>query len=47
MISIVEKEKFLSLKCNCKHCCDTGKIKIYRVDWEDFDEIKCEKCKPD
>jgi len=47
MIIIVEKEKFLSSEYNCKYCRDTGRIKVYRFDWEDFDEIKCEDCKSD
>ncbi len=47
MISIVEKEKFLSTEHNCKYCWDTGKIKIFRVDWEDFEEIICENCRSD
>lgn len=45
MINIVKKEVFLSAEYKCKYCSDTGKIKIYRGDWEDFEEIKCEKCK--
>jgi hypothetical protein len=47
MVNIVEKEKFLGLEYNCKFCRDTGKIKIYRVDWEDYDEIDCENCNND
>ncbi len=47
MINIVKKEKFLSAEFNCKQCGDTGKIKIYRDDWEDFEEILCENCKSD
>lgn len=45
MINIVKKEKFISLNYNCKHCRDTGKIKIYRGDWEDFETVECEFCK--
>ena len=45
MTNIVEKETFLSSEYKCVHCRDTGKIKIYRDDWEDFDEIECENCK--
>ncbi len=47
MINIIKKEKFLSEDYNCKQCGDTGKIKIYRDDWEDYEEIKCENCKSD
>ena len=47
MVDIVEKEKFLSSEFKCKHCGDKGKIKIYRVDWEDFEIIDCNYCKPD
>ena len=47
MINIVKKERFLSAEFNCKHCGDTGKIKIYRDDWEEFEEIVCENCNSD
>ncbi|MFW9939395.1 MAG: hypothetical protein ACFFFT_00045 [Candidatus Thorarchaeota archaeon] len=29
----------------CSICGDTGKIYIYRSDWEEFDEIECQCCK--
>ena len=47
MVNIVKKEKFISSEYNCKFCRDTGKIKIYRDDWEDFEIIDCEKCNSD
>ncbi|MFX0005333.1 MAG: hypothetical protein ACFFA7_00180 [Promethearchaeota archaeon] len=47
MINIVKKEIFLSADYNCKFCNDTGKIKIYRDDWEDYEELICEYCKSD
>ena len=28
----------------CKECNDTGKIKVYRHDLEDFEEISCDLC---
>ncbi|MFW9943030.1 MAG: hypothetical protein ACFFFT_18480 [Candidatus Thorarchaeota archaeon] len=28
----------------CELCGGTGRIIIYRNDWEDFEEVQCENC---
>ena len=28
----------------CKECNDTGKIRVYRHDLEEFEEIPCDAC---
>ncbi|UCC21109.1 MAG: hypothetical protein JSV62_07485 [Promethearchaeota archaeon] len=46
-MSIVQREDFIGLKYSCKVCGDKGKIRIFRGDWDDFDEIECKNCTPE
>ena len=46
MISIVNKmeHNLVNIAPRCHLCGDSGRITLYRSDWEAFDEINCENC---
>jgi len=43
-MSIIEIKIYNYSEQKCKQCGGRGKIEIYRSDWEDFDDIVCDKC---
>ena len=45
MMIIEEKFIYSRTFIECEFCGGSGRIKIYRGDWEEFDEIECENCK--
>ena len=36
--------KLVNIAPQCRVCGDSGKIIVYRNDWESFDEIDCKNC---
>ena len=46
-MSIQKKSVYTNTFMECKFCGGSGKVEIYRSDWEDFDEIECEFCNGD
>ncbi|KKN13170.1 hypothetical protein LCGC14_1008980 [marine sediment metagenome] len=44
---MIGMEKSIETGVICANCHGSGKIRVFRGDWGDNDEIPCDQCSPD